>query len=102
MVILVCSCDKNADTFGPFRHCMEKYWPGHPTILYSTETVQNPYYKTVSKNYPISKWTKRIRETLNDISDDAVYTSCPQADGQGFYIYLPAQTAVVLRRTDRI
>lgn len=72
MVTLVCSCDKNADTFDPFHHCMEKYWPGHPTILYSTETVQNPYYKTVSKNYPISKWTKRIRETLNDISDDAV------------------------------
>ena len=69
MQILVCSCDKNEDTFYPFHHCMEKYWPHHPEVVYSTETVSNPYYKTVAKNYPINQWTKRIRETLEGLQD---------------------------------
>ena len=62
--IIVMGCDNNADTFEPFHHCIEKYWPDHPEIIYSTETVVNPYYKTVAKNYPIKQWTKRIRETV--------------------------------------
>ena len=71
MKILVCSCDKDEDTFEAFHHCMEKYWPNHPEIIYSTETVTNPYYKTVTKNYPISQWTKRIRETVE--AEDATH-----------------------------
>ena len=43
--ILVMSCDKNEDLWLPFHHCMEKYWKGHPEIIYSTETKINPYYK---------------------------------------------------------
>ncbi len=35
---------------------------------------------------------------FGNISDDTVYTSKQQPDGQGFYIYLPAQTAVVLHK----
>lgn len=50
MKILVISCDKYGDTFEPFHHCMEKYWPDHPEIFYSTETVKNPYYETICKN----------------------------------------------------
>ena len=69
--IIVMCCDNNADTFEPFYHCMEKYWPNHPEIIYSTETVTNPYYKTVTKNYPISQWTKRIRETVE--AEDATH-----------------------------
>ena len=72
MVILVCSCDKDQDLFEPFHHCIEKYWKNHPAIVYSTETIQNPYYKTISKNYPLDKWTKRIRETLKEIPDNEV------------------------------
>lgn len=72
MKILVCSCDNNEDTFIPFHHCIEKYWHDHPEIIYSTETKQNPYYKTISKNYPIEKWTRRIRETLNEIQDNQI------------------------------
>lgn len=55
MKILVCSCDKNVDLFLPFHHCMEKYWPTHPEIIYSTESVDNPYYRTVRKNYPLTQ-----------------------------------------------
>lgn len=72
MVILVCSCDKDEDLFYPFKHCIEKYFPTHPTIIYSTETITNPYYKTISKNYPLEKWTKRIRETLKEINDNEI------------------------------
>ena len=72
MVIVVCSCDKNKDLFYPFYHCMEKYYPNHPKIIYSTETIKNSYYETINKNYPLEKWTKRIRETLKEIPDNEI------------------------------
>ena len=39
---------------------------------------------------------------FDNISDDTVYISAQQQEGQGFYIYLPAQTAVVLRKISEI
>lgn len=72
MKIVVFSCDKNTDTFLPFHHCIEKYYPDHPEIIYLTETVVNPYYKTICKNYPLNCWTRRIRESLKEINDDIV------------------------------
>lgn len=72
MKILVLSCDKNEDLFEPFHHCMEKYYPNHPEIIYAMETIQNPYYKTICHEAPIEKWTNRIRETLNDIDDEQI------------------------------
>lgn len=72
MKILVLSCDKNEDLFEPFHHCMEKYWPNHPEIFYATETIANPYYKTISKNYPLEQWTRRMRETLAEINDNQI------------------------------
>lgn len=72
MVIFVCSCDKDEDLFEPFHHCIEKYYPNHPEVIYATETIINPYYKTICKNYPLEKWTKRIRETLEDIPDNEI------------------------------
>ncbi len=72
MKILVLSCDKKQDTFEAFHHCMEKYYPNHPEIIYATETIKNPYYKTISKNYPLEIWTKRIRETLQEIDDNQI------------------------------
>lgn len=72
MKIVVLSCDKNEETFMPFHHCMEKYYKNHPEIIYATETIKNPYYKTISKNYPLEMWTKRIRETLKEIDDNEI------------------------------
>lgn len=72
MVILVLSADKNEDLWQPFHHCIEKYYPTHPEIIYATETKQNPYYKTICKDYPLEIWTKRIRETLKEIEDDRI------------------------------
>lgn len=74
MVILVLSCDKNEDLWYPFYKCIEKYYPNHPEIIYATETKQNPYYKTISKDYPLELWTKRIRETLFEIEDNIILT----------------------------
>ena len=65
--IVVMSCDKNKDLWEPFYLCMEKYWKIHPRIIYSTETVTNPYYETICRNYPIDKWTKRVYDTIKDI-----------------------------------
>ena len=72
MVILVLSCDKNEDIFYPFYHCMEKYWKNHPEVIYATETIKNPFYKTISFNEPLEKWTKRIRKTLKEIKDEKI------------------------------
>lgn len=72
MKVLVLSCDKNTDIFAAFHHCIEKYWPDHPEVIYAMETVKNPYYKTICHNEPLNRWTKRIRETLTDIDDDQI------------------------------
>lgn len=72
VTILVLSCDKNRDIFEAFHHCMEKYWPNHPEIIYKTETIVNPYYKTLCKNYPLEQWTRGIREALQEISTEQV------------------------------
>lgn len=74
MVVLVLSCDKNDDLFEPFHHCIEKYWENHPEIIYATETIKNPYYKTINVDYPLEQWTKRIRETLKQIDDNIILT----------------------------
>lgn len=72
MHILVISCDRNKDLFYPFYYCLEKYWPDHPEVIYSTESIVNPYYKTISLNYDLSNWTRRVRETVEQIEDDHI------------------------------
>lgn len=72
MKVLVLSCDKNIDLFEPFYKCIEKYWPNHPEVIYATETKENPFFKTITKDYPLDLWTKRIRETLKEIDDDKI------------------------------
>lgn len=72
MKILVCSCDRCEDLFQPFHLCLEKYYPNHPEVIYMTETIKNPYYKTICKNYPLEIWTKRMRETLKEIDDEQI------------------------------
>ena len=76
MQIVVLSCDKNKDLWTPFYHCMEKYWPSHPTVTYVTETEHNPYYNTINANYPIEKFTKRIRESVSKIEDNYILLMC--------------------------
>ena len=70
--ILVMSCDKNKDLFDPYHICIEKYWKDHPEIIYSTESVDNPYYKTINSDYPIEKWTKRVIDSVNQIDSEYI------------------------------
>lgn len=72
MKIVVFSADNCQDTFEPFHKCLEKYYPNHPEVIYITETIKNPYYKTICKNYPFELWTKKIREGLKEIDDNIV------------------------------
>ena len=72
MKIIVMSCDKNEDTFKPFHWCLEEYYPNHPEVIYFTETIKNPYYKTISIPRDLSKWTKGVREFLKWVDDDVV------------------------------
>ena len=70
--IVIMSCDKNNDLWLPFHLCMEKYWKDHPEIIYSTETLTNQYYKTITLDYPISQWTKRVYDTIKDLECDNI------------------------------
>lgn len=72
MKMMVFSCDKCQDTFEAFHILVEKYYPNHPEIIYITETIKNPYYKTICKNYPYEMWTKKIREALAEVDDDII------------------------------
>ena len=65
--IVVVSCDKNKDLWLPFHLCIEKYWKDHPEIIYSTETLVNPYYKTICRKLPLEYWTKRVADTIRDL-----------------------------------
>lgn len=72
MVILVISCDKSYDLFKPFHIFMERHWKNHPEIIYSLETFHNPYYKTINKNYPLERCTRRVYETIKEINDEHI------------------------------
>ena len=77
LTILVMSCDRYSKyTFEPFHHCTEKYWENHPDIIYCTESVINPYYKTLNIDHPVQEWTKRVYECLEQIESDIVLV-CP-------------------------
>lgn len=72
MIIAVLSCDKNEDTFLPFCHFMERYYPNHPEIIYFTDGIINPFYKTIPVKRTLDKWTKGFREFLNQIDDEQI------------------------------
>lgn len=72
MKIIVMSCSKNWVLFEPFRHCMEKYWPEHPEVVYYTDGEICPYYKTIVVPHDLNHWTTGLREFLRQIDDDQV------------------------------
>ena len=72
MKIIVLSCSKNEDTFLPFCHFMERYYPNHPEVVYFTNGINNPFYKTIPIETELDKWTKGFREFLNQIRDKQV------------------------------
>ena len=76
MKILVMSCDKNNDLWEPFHILTEKYWPDHPEIYYLTETLDNPYYKTIKKDYPITSWSRRVCDATKEIDDNKIFITC--------------------------
>lgn len=73
MTITVLSCSKNTDTFKPFHHCLEKYYPGHPKVVYYTDDYpNNPYYDTIIIQHSLNEWTRGLRDFLKIIHDDKV------------------------------
>ena len=73
MIITVLSCKKNTELFYPFWHCMEKYYPNHPEIVYFCDGAINPYYRTINvKVEDLNHWTTGFREFLNQIPDEQI------------------------------
>jgi hypothetical protein len=76
LAIVVFSCDKNEELWPAFNKCLDKYWPNHPVTYLLTETLNYPNFITINHNYDFEKWTKRIRESLNDIKEDNLIFIC--------------------------
>lgn len=72
MKIIVLSNSKNKETFYPFWYLMQKYYPSHPEIIYFTDGIINPFYKTIPVEYEFEHWTKGLREFLSQIDDNKV------------------------------
>ena len=70
------SCDKNEELWPVFNHCLEIYWPNHPNSYLLTETKKYKDIKTITKNYDIDKWTKRIRESLKEVKESKIIFIC--------------------------
>ena len=97
MTLLVMSSDNNIDTFELFYYCLEKNWPNHPEVIYSTETLGNPCYKTICRDYPLKNWSKRIRETVEEIDDKYILLMCDD-----IFIRKPVNNEYVLSLTNYI
>ena len=72
MKLIVLSCSKNEETFAPFSHCLEKHYPNHPDVVYFTDGIINPFYKTIAVKNELETWTKGFREFLDQIDDEQV------------------------------
>ena len=67
--VLIGSCDKNEDIIEPFYKLYKKYWK-HDYITYiATETKDFKYGISLKHT---GSWTKRIRESLEEIDTDLV------------------------------
>lgn len=67
--VLVLSCDTYDDVWNPFFTLFKKYWDCKYKIYITTESKKCNIdgVETISYNYPLDKWTERIRNTLINI-----------------------------------
>ena len=72
MKIIVLSCSKNKETFYPFWYLMQKYYPNHPEVIYFTDGIINPFYKTIPIKHDLEHWTTGLREFLAKIDDEKI------------------------------
>ena len=76
IALVIFSADINDDLWEVDDLLINKYWPSHPPIYLLTETKKYNNFKTINLNYPIEIWTKRIRESLSQISEEYVIFIC--------------------------
>ena len=69
---LILSCDKYEDIWYPFFTLYNKYFNIDVKTYISTETKKCDYAIAINKNYPLSKRTARIRESLKEIDSKYV------------------------------
>ena len=74
--IVMFSCDKNDDLWPIFNHCLNKYWKDHPTIYMFTETKKCNLFKTINFDYPLDKWTVRMRKSLAKVKENKILFIC--------------------------
>ena len=76
LALVIFSADINKDLWTINDKLINKYWPNHPKIYLLTETEQYNNFNTINFNYPINKWTMRMRKSLETIEDDYIIFMC--------------------------
>lgn len=74
--VLIYSCDKYSDVWGPFFKLFFKYWDCPYQVYLTTETEQCllPEVKTI--NTQAETWTERIRAAVEQIPTDYIIGMC--------------------------
>ena len=98
--IVIFSCDKNDDLWPIFNHCLNKYWKDHPTTYMFTETKKCDYFKTINYNYPLNKWSLRMRKSLNDVKEKKVLFICDDIFIKGKINHKKLKEALELLKDD--
>ena len=76
IAIVVYSCDKNDEVWPIYISCLDKYWENHPKVYLLNETKKYDKIPTITYNYDLELWTKRIRQSLKDISEKYIIFMC--------------------------
>ncbi len=74
--IVIFSCDKNDDLWPVFNHCLNKYWKDHPITYLLTETKKCKFFKTINFDYPLEKWSLRMRKSLLMVKEKKILFIC--------------------------
>lgn len=79
--VLILSCDSYTDVWPPFFTLFHRYWDCKYPVYIALETAKCPYAITLNHSYPLSWWTRRIYDTVQDLSTEYVL----MMDGDYFF-----------------
>ena len=88
--VLIYSCDKYSDAWGPFFTLFFRYWACPYQVYLTTETKQCllPEVKTINTDAPT--WTERIKAAVDQIPTEYVIGMC-----EDFFIRKPVNQLII-------
>lgn len=95
--VLIYSCDKYLDAWGPFFTLFFRYWKCPYPVYLTTETEQCliPEVKTINTEAPT--WTERIRTAVEQIPTDYIIGMC-----EDMFLRKPVRQEIITTCVDRL